>query len=187
MRPNGMRIVGGEWRGRALLTPDSDKIRPTSDRAREAVFNILNSGWHLPDDAVVLDVCCGTGALGLEALSRGAAHTTFIDKSQEAMKLVQANLQKLRAEDKGTVLYGDVVNLPPAPRRHGLVFIDPPYNLNLASAALLSLDLQGWLESDAVLVVETAADERLTVPATYRQRDERRYGAAKVTFLEYLK
>lgn len=181
-----MRIVAGDWRGRGLLAPESPTIRPTSDRAREAIFNILNSGWAMPDNATALDVCCGTGAMGLEALSRGAAYATFVDKSQEALKLVQANITKLRAENVA-VLYGDVMSLPRANRAHNLVFLDPPYNLGLASQALVGLAAQGWLAEKALLVVETASAERLIIPAAYRQLDERRYGAAKVTFLEYIK
>lgn len=184
-----MRIVGGQWRGRALLTPDDtkrpDSIRPTSDRAREAIFNILYSGWGLPHaHSAVADICCGTGALALEALSRGAARATLVDKNPAAIKLAQQNIEKMRAT--ATVIYGDAAHLPPAPGPHDLVFIDAPYNQGLTEPALPGLAANGWLADGAVVVVECATGELLAVPRDYRQRDERRYGAAKVVFLEWM-
>lgn len=183
-----MRIIGGQWRGRALLTPDDtkrpDSIRPTSDRAREAIFNILYSGWGLPHDtSAVVDICCGTGALALEALSRGAARATLVDKNPAAIKLAQQNVEKMRAT--ATVVYGDAANLPAAPGAHDLAFIDAPYNQGLTEQALMGLATGGWLAQGAVVVVECATGELLAAPKNYRQRDERRYGAAKVVFLEY--
>lgn len=182
-----MRIVAGEWRGRSIATlPEGDRtIRPTSDRAREAIFNILFSNYGLPAGAHVLDLCCGTGALGLEALSRGAAHCTFIDNNTAALKLVRDTAKKFGAESRAQMLMTNATNLPPSTIQYRLVFCDPPYNQGIIPAALAQAAAKNYLAPGALLVLETAAAETLVLPEGFTLHDTRRYGAAKVMFVRF--
>lgn len=185
-----MRVVGGRFKGRTLQAPEGRGLRPTADRVRESVFNILSHG----DDAVdfdgltVIDVFSGTGALGLEAMSRGAAHGVFIDNREKALSLVRKNAGPLGLGRAITPLKLDASRLAPPPRLAktpaGLVFLDPPYESGLARPALLALKDKGWIETGAVCVVEVAAKEPLDPPRGYRVLDERTYGAARVIFLK---
>ncbi|MGQ9366973.1 16S rRNA (guanine(966)-N(2))-methyltransferase RsmD [Azospirillum sp. ST 5-10] len=183
-----MRIVGGSHRGRRLTAPAGRDVRPTSDRTREAIFNILaHSGWgpgggSPVDGAAVLDVFAGTGALGLEALSRGAAAATFLDAGRAALDALRANVAALGEEGRCTVLRGDATRPPRAGTPATLAFLDPPYGRDLAPAALTALAAAGWLAPGAVLVVEEAADAPLALPTGFRALDERRYGDTRVLF-----
>ena len=186
-----MRIIGGERRGARLEAPEGRDLRPTAERVREAVFNILMHGIEGGDvtDAAVLDLFAGTGAMGLEALSRGAAHVTFVETGETALRSLRANIRKLSAEERTTVLRNDATRLgrPPlaAQAPAALAFLDPPYRSGLAGPALLALAANGWLADGALVVVETAAKEDLEPPAGFTAINERRYGAAKVTFLTF--
>ncbi|MGE3771244.1 MAG: 16S rRNA (guanine(966)-N(2))-methyltransferase RsmD [Bdellovibrionales bacterium] len=180
-----MRIVAGKWRGRAIATPPDDSaIRPTADRARESIFNILFSNYGLPESARVLDLFCGTGALGLEALSRGATHCTFIDNDGDALRLVKTTVEKFGATDDTKVLLSSAEKLPVADEPCDLVFLDPPYRQNLVPVALEQLRLKNWLAAGALLVVETASDETILLPEGFVQLDARRYGAAQILFIK---
>jgi 16S rRNA (guanine966-N2)-methyltransferase len=174
-----MRIVAGRHRGRRLLAPPGETVRPTSDRAREALFNILSHGQLAAEGipfagAAVLDAFAGTGALGLEALSRGAA---------EALSTLRQNIAALGEDGRARIVAGDATRLPRAPSAYALAFLDPPYRSGLAAAALTALDAAGWLAPDALAVVELAAREELTPPAGFFLLDERVYGAARLLFL----
>lgn len=181
-----MRIVGGTWRGRALQAPRGVTTRPTADRARQALFDmLLHAPWGgraVVEDAGVLDVFAGTGALGLEALSRGAATATFIERGAEALTALRGNIAQLRATDRCAVLATDVLAVP-AGMPCGLVFLDPPYGQDLVPKALAHLVRRGWVAADAVIVSETGRDEAL--PAwdwpTLDLLAERAYGAARVS------
>ncbi|HAU28521.1 MAG TPA: 16S rRNA (guanine(966)-N(2))-methyltransferase RsmD [Rhodospirillaceae bacterium] len=183
-----MRIVAGRHRGRSLCAPSGMDVRPTSDRARQAVFNILeNHGW-LPEGnlvlgAVVADVFCGTGALGLEALSRGAEKAFFIDSAPQALAACKGNVSLLHEEVRARLFPSTVPQLPAAPEACGLVFLDPPYLSGLIPPALAALEKAGWLAPDAVVVAEVAAREDLDVGQGWERLDRRRYGAAAVFFL----
>lgn len=188
-----LRIIAGKHRGRKIEVKENKGIRPTGSKARGAIFNILTHGSFGPGgesplmDQPVLDLFCGTGALGLEALSRGAAHVTFVDQSQESINLARQNALRMGEEETTTsFLRNDSTSLPPARRKVALVFMDPPYNSGLAVKSLGSLDQQGWLVRDAVLVVEISSKEKLTAPARYDLFDERAYGNTKIVFLRYL-
>lgn len=164
-------------------------VRPTSDFAREAIFNILtHSRLGLERHAFigqdVLDLFCGTGALGLEALSRGARRVTFLDKSREALANAHYNASKMQEEAQVDFLLADATRLPAARRAYGLVFVDPPYFRNLLEPALQGLDAQGWLAPDALVVAEHGAKERIPVPAAYERLDERQYGRAVIHLLK---
>jgi 16S rRNA (guanine966-N2)-methyltransferase len=177
-----MRIIAGKLRGRRLLPPKGDAIRPTGDRAREALFDILQHGVPPLRDACFLDLFCGTGAVGLEAHSRGAAQVLLIDHDRAAVKLAEANIARLGAPAGVRLLARDATLLGPAPHPFDLVFLDPPYRSGLAAAALESL-ADGWLGEGARLIVELAARDDLDLPPGYTLERERRYGGAKFLFL----
>lgn len=177
-----MRIVGGRFRGRQLIGPRDRSIRPTADRTREALFNVLEHGRPPLPGARFLDLFAGTGAVGLEAWSRGAAEVLLVEDAADALALIRANLEALGRPVGVEVQAQDATRLGAAARPFDLVFIDPPYGSGLATPALETLG-RGWLAEDARVVVELAAQEDLTVPAGYEIDRERRYGAAKLVFL----
>ena len=183
-----MRIVGGRHRGRRLLAPAGDTVRPTSDRAREALFNILSHGQLAADGIpfagkAVLDAFAGTGAFGLEALSRGAAEAFFIERDPEAVIVLRRNVAFLGGSDHAEIVPGDATRPPRARVACAVAFIDPPYRSGLAAPALEALDRAGWLKPDALVIVELAAREELPSPAGFTLLDERVYGAARLVFL----
>jgi 16S rRNA (guanine966-N2)-methyltransferase len=177
-----MRIIAGSWRGRALLTPKDRTIRPTGDRAREALFSILEHGQPPVRGARFLDLFCGTGAVGLEAASRGAAEVVLVDRHAAALALARANLARLGAPPNVSLLAADAARLGPARDAYDLVFLDPPYRSGLATPALAGL-LDGWFAPAARIVVELAANDSLELPEGYDMEQERRYGAARFVFL----
>lgn len=182
-----MRIVGGEFRGRPLATPRSQSIRPTSDRTREAVFNVL--AHRFPDSlagAQVLDLFAGTGALGLEALSRGAAHCLFIEESAEGRGLIRTNVETFGLQGRTKVFRRDATGLGDAGTvpRSGLVFADPPYGKGLGEAALRSALRGGWLSPGALCVVEEAASALFQPGEGFCIKEERVYGDTIIRFVE---
>lgn len=185
-----MRIISGKHKGRRieLAKEAAAIIRPTSDFAREAIFNILTHGkhglnGHSFDGKEVLDVFCGTGAFGLEALSRGAAGVTFIDQSREAIANARYNAAKMQEGETADFLLADATKLPRARKAFSLVFLDPPYFSKMIAPALKSLHEGGWLSPDALLVVEHDAKETIDIPPAFTVIDERRYGRAVVNLL----
>jgi len=186
-----MRIISGKHKGRRieLGKEASHFVRPTSDFAREAIFNILNHSdlgldRHAFIDQDVLDSCCGTGALGLEALSRGARHVTFVDKSREALANAHHNAEKMHEEDNVDFIHADACKLPRAKRQYGLVFLDPPYFKNMMEPALKALHEGGWLAPDGIVVAEHGAHEKIALPKAYTLIDQRRYGRATINLLK---
>ncbi len=177
-----MRIIAGTWRGRRLLAPAGDAIRPTADRAREALFSILEHGDPPVLGSRFLDLFCGTGAVGLEAASRGAAEVLLIDDDARALALARTNLERLGAPAHVRLTPRDATRLGGAAAPYDLVFLDPPYRSGLAAPALAALE-HGWLADGARLVVELAAREPLELPPGYALEQERRYGAARFAFL----
>ncbi|WP_421996951.1 16S rRNA (guanine(966)-N(2))-methyltransferase RsmD [Reyranella sp.] len=184
-----LKIVGGRHRGRTIAAPEGQATRPTASRAREALFNILaHAGWR--DDgtsplveARVLDAFAGSGALGLEALSRGAAHATFLDTDATAVRLIGENLRKLGETGAAKVVRADATHPPLARTGCDLAFLDPPYRSGQAGPALEALAAAGWLAPGAIATVELAHNEDLAPPAGFTAVDERRYGAAKIVIL----
>ena len=177
-----MRIIAGTWRGRRLLTPTDRAIRPTSDRAREALFGILEHGVPALRGARFLDLFCGTGAVGLEAASRGAAEVLLVDDDAQALKLARANLERLGAPDNVRLVARHATRLGRAQQPYDIVFLDPPWRSGLATRALAALR-DGWLADGARLIVEADAREALHLPPGFALEQERRYGAARFTFL----
>ncbi len=164
-------------------------MRPTSDRAREAVFDILAHGRFAEGDAcrdaMVLDAFAGTGAFGLEALSRGARHATFLEKNRAAREALKANITALGETRQATIMTADAANPPRPSGAATLAFLDPPYHEDLASPALEARAETGWLAADALVIVEISSRETLDPPAGFTLLDERRYGAAKFAFFRY--
>lgn len=177
-----MRIIAGRFRGRALLSPKDARIRPTSDRAREALFDILEHGEPPLRGARFADLFCGTGAVGIEACSRGAAEVMLIDNDPEALRLAEANLGRIGAPTSVRLLPGDASRLGPARGKFDLAFLDPPYRSGLAPAALAGLR-HGWLAPGARIVVELGAKEPFEPPEGFILEQERRYGAARFVLL----
>ena len=180
-----MRIVGGSLRGRRLRAPAGARVRPTAERVREALFDILaHGGMAGPlEGARVVDLFAGTGALGLEALSRGAAALTAVEGEADARGVLRANIEALGCGDRASVLVCDATRLPPAQAACDLALLDPPWRSNLAAPALAALVDGGWLARDATVVVEHGVDDPFEPPATLAPRDHRRYGRTALTFL----
>ena len=181
-----MRIIGGTHRGTALATVGKGDagahLRPTTDRVRESLFNVLMGGrFGDPISGTrVLDLFAGTGALGLEALSRGAAHVTFVDNGRAAQKLIRANITKLRRADDTDLLATDAGRLPEG-TACDLIFLDPPYGKGLGTAALTAAMAKGWVAPEALIVWEESTAQ--IAPAGFTTLDQRRYGDTWVTFL----
>jgi 16S rRNA (guanine966-N2)-methyltransferase len=177
-----MRIIAGQWRGRPLQAPKGAAIRPTSDRAREALFDILEHGEPPLRGARFLDLFCGTAAIGIEAGSRGAAEVLLIENDPEALQVAKANLARLGGPAHLRLQAGNAARLGAAPQPFDLVFLDPPYRSGLALPALEGLR-RGWLAADARVIVEQAANEAVDPPDGFVLEQERRYGAARFWFL----
>jgi 16S rRNA (guanine966-N2)-methyltransferase len=181
-----MRIVGGRLRSRPLAGPTSDAVRPTSDRSREALFNILAHAYGDPvSGARVLDLFAGTGALGLEAISRGAAHALFVDEGVQARALLRQNIETLGLGGITRIFRRDATKLGPAHplEPFDLVFLDPPYGKGLAEKALASAREGGWLKPEALIVVEEAAEAGFTAPDGFEELERRRYDDTEFVFL----
>jgi 16S rRNA (guanine966-N2)-methyltransferase len=181
-----MRIIGGRLRGRSLAVPNSQATRPTADRLRESLFNILTHAYEDPiAGARVLDLFAGTGALGIEALSRGAAFALFVDERAEARALIRENVAALGLGGVSRIFRRDAKRLGAAHpvEPFSLAFLDPPYGQGLAGAALVSARAGGWFTPDALIVVEEAADAPFKPPEGFDECDRRRYDDTEFTFL----
>jgi len=181
-----MRIVGGRLRGRTLAAPKSNAIRPTSDRLRESLFNILAHAYGDPiTSARVLDLFAGTGALGLEAMSRGAAFALFVDDGAEARALIRENVATTALPATTRIFRRDATKLGDAHplEPFSLVFLDPPYRKGLAGQALASARAGRWLAPDALIVVEEAADAGFTPPDGFEEIERRDYDDTQLIFL----
>lgn len=178
-----MRIIAGSAKGRRLATPKSDKIRPALDQVKEAIFNILFD----VSDMDVLDIFAGTGNVGIEALSRGATHCTFIDKSPEAIGLIRENLERCHLTEQGTVFPRSANIAIPILARDGktfdLIFIDPPYLKNLVNPTLQLVAKHKLLRAGGTIVIERHPKEPVTAPEGLVVSDERKYGQTMISFL----
>ena len=177
-----MRIVAGDWRGRKLVSPRGEATRPTADRTRETLFNMLTSRLGSFEGLSVADLFAGSGALGMEALSRGAAHCLFVEQEPEALKAIRANIAAFDARDRTSVQAGSVMALGAARSPHDLILLDPPYGTGAGQVALDRMMRYGWFDASSWIVLETGVNEIVSI----KQLDieaERRVGKAKLTFL----
>jgi 16S rRNA (guanine966-N2)-methyltransferase len=183
-----MRVVAGKLRGRTLKGPSSNSIRPTSDRLRESVFNILAHGHGDPiTDARVLDLFAGTGALGIEAISRGARFALFVEDSAEGRAIIRENVEALGLGGVTRLFRRDATKLGEAHpvEPFSLAFCDPPYGRGLAEKALVSARDGGWLVDGAVVVVEESASVEFVAPEKFEEVERREYDDTQVVFLRY--
>lgn len=185
-----MRIIGGEFRGRALASVGKGDagahLRPTSDRVRESLFNILMGGRYGDpiSDARVLDLFAGTGALGLEALSRGAAHATFVENGRKGQSLIRENITLCGAKDRTKIIGRDATRLLDQPESpFDLVFLDPPYGKSMGEAALKAALASGWIAPDALIIWEESA--AITPPPDCENLETRRFGGTDISFLRW--
>jgi 16S rRNA (guanine966-N2)-methyltransferase len=181
-----MRVVGGTLRGRVVAAPASAAIRPTADRLRESLFNILAHAYGDPvSGARVLDLFAGTGALGIEALSRGAAFALFVDESAEARALLRENVATLGLGGTSRIFRRDATELGPAHplAPFSLGFLDPPYGQGIAVKALASARAGGWFTPGALIVVEEAAKAQFAAPEGFTELERRRYDDSELVFL----
>jgi 16S rRNA (guanine966-N2)-methyltransferase len=187
-----VRIVGGKYRGMILAAPKDERVRPTSDRVREALFNVLahndfGTGFRI-EGARVLDLFSGTGALGLEALSRGAKYALLVDDHAESRGLIRRNVETMNATGATKIWRRDATALGDMPPNAGgpfdLVFLDPPYRKDLVRRALASAQGGKWLADNAIAVAEMAADENFIAPPGFDPLDERTYGDTKVLVMK---
>jgi 16S rRNA (guanine966-N2)-methyltransferase len=182
-----MRIVGGKFSGRTLHAPSGQSVRPTSDRVREALFNILEHGDYALDGARVIDLFAGSGALGLEAVSRGAVFALFVEEAAGPRAAIRRNVESLSLTGATRIFRRDATKLGAIPSGitpFDLAFIDPPYDRGLVAPCLRALLGGGWLTSGATLIVETRDSEALDLPPEFTVADERIYGETKLWFLK---
>ena len=181
-----VRIVGGNKKNHRLASLDGHHLRPTSDRVRESIFDILQHAIYLPDiipEATVVDLFAGTGALGLEALSRGAKHLTAVEKDPTACRIFESNVNTLNYKKSVTLLRRDATQLPRAKEPYDLIFIDPPYHLGLITPALISLQNNNWLNNSSTLVLETSSKQSINLPAAFNLLCHRTYGSTSIRVL----
>ena len=181
-----MRVAGGRLRSRPIAGPKGAGLRPTADRLREALFNILTHAYDNPvSGARVLDLFAGTGALGIEAISRGAAYALFVDNGVEARALLRDNIKTLGLGGVTRIFRGDATRLGPVHpiEPFSLVFLDPPYGKGLAEKALTSAREGRWLKPQALIVVEEAAEADFTAPDGFEELERRKYDDSELVFL----
>lgn len=177
-----MRIIAGEWRGRKLVAPEGDATRPTADRTRETLFSMLVSRLGSFEGLAVADLFAGSGALGLEALSRGAASCVFVEQASAAIRALRSNIASLRTQARCDVRAASVLALGPAKRPLDLILLDPPYGSGAGAVALDRLARLGWIGEATWVSLETAADEEPRIRALEAVAD-RRVGKARITLL----
>ena len=187
-----MRIVAGSQRGRRIVAPPGRAVRPTADRVREALFNLLaHNDWGpgsepLPGGATVVDAFAGSGALGLEALSRGAAQASFLENDDAVLEVLRRNVAACGVADAALILRCDATRPGRARAPCSLAFLDPPYRSGLAAPTLESMARGGWFADGAIIVVELPAKEIFEPPTGFAPLDERRYGTTRIVFLRWM-
>jgi len=185
-----MRIVAGRFKGRTLKAPGDAALRPTSDKVRQAIFNILEHAGFAADfsldDARIVDLFAGTGALGLEALSRGAKYCLFIEEAAESRAIIRENVEALGLTGASKIWRRDATSLGPLDTLSpfDLAFLDPPYRKGLIAPALKGLLVGGWLNPNALIVAEAAEDEAIPVVEGFEILDDRVYGDTRIAFLQ---
>lgn len=188
-----MRIISGKYKGRRIDTLGNTSIRPTMGMAREALFNILShgefgkDGENLLEGCKILDLFCGCGAISVEALSRGAATAVLVDINQEHLDIARHNIMHIGEEKNAVFLRADSSNPPRAKFACNLIFIDPPYKENLALISLQNTLKNGWIEDNAIVIVETGKTEEFNAPSGFTELSNRKYGNCRLRIYRYKK
>lgn len=185
-----MRIVGGQLKGKTLTTPKDNAVRPTSDRVRESLFNILAHGINdlKLEGAYIADLFAGTGALGIEAMSRGAVWCLFVDDAAASRGLIRENTMNLGLNGKSKISRQDATDIGPRSKRSpqfDLVFADPPYDKGLGEKALAKLHIHNWLKPNAIVVLEESKRAKIEMPDCFEIIDERKYGDTQIIISRY--
>ncbi len=187
-----MRITAGKYKNKRILTKlkgAETKYRPTAERTRMAIFNMINHSSFAPerliDGAIVADICCGSGSFGVEAISRGASKAYFIDKDTAQIKLAKANIASLKEEKNAVFISADATNMVPLADKFNIIFIDPPYTLNIASKILASLAESVMLDKNHIIILEANVREEIMFPDNFVVHNKREYGRTKVIFGEF--
>jgi len=179
-----MRIIAGKHRGRKLEAPEGKSVRPTTDRMRERVFSMLqHHRYPALLGAKVADLYAGTGALGLEALSRGAAHATFVEKTQSTFSCLKRNMESLKEDDNVSLMKISARALPFANEPYDIIFMDPPYHKDMVEPTLHCLLERGWLADGGLVIAELAIDDALTIPDALTIVDDRKQGRQRMLFM----
>lgn len=179
-----MRIISGKYKSRKLIPPLTNATRPTSDRARESIFNIIsNLKPDFMNGAIVLDAFAGSGALGLEALSRGASHIIFMEKNHQTAQIIRKNVNNFMAESQCIIIVGDATKPPKANQPMTLIFLDPPYDQIVEDICLEALFKLGWINEETLIILETSIKREIKIPSFAKVIDQRRYGAAMVSLI----
>ena len=180
-----MRITSGKYRGRKIYLHEQKGVRPTSAMSREAIFNIISHGEFSVTGKNVLDIFCGTGALGLEALSRGAASATFLDKQGSVLRLVQHNIESLKIEEPTKTIKADAMKLEQAPQQYDIAFLDPPYFKGMIPKTLKNIAAHNWLKKGSLVVIEYAIKEEVKLPEKYEILKSKNYSGTKIEVARY--
>ena len=184
-----MRLIAGKFKGRSIPSARNATYRPSTGKVKEAIFSILtarsDSVLQAFDSMHVLDLCAGTGSFGFESLSRGAAHVTLADCEQRYLEIAESFASQIGAESQMSYIRVDATNLPKSNKLYDLVFIDPPYNQNIAQIAISALHNKNWLNQGCKVVIEFEKREAIEIPKCYREIDCRTYGRTKVMILLY--
>lgn len=180
-----MRIVAGRFKGAQLQTPEGETTRPTTDRAREGLFNILAHGSYANRlrGATALELFAGTGALGLEAISRGAAHCDFVENDRQAYTLLRANIEKCRASKYAKAIQADAYSYKPQ-KPYDIIFLDPPYHVGAVERVLASLEESPEIGANSLIVTQSDPKTRIEISDNWRVLDDRKYGAARFQLIE---
>ncbi len=184
-----MRIISGKHRGRRIEAPEGKEVRPTTARSREAIFNILQHGEYGDKQVLkgrVADIFCGSGAMGLEALSRGASHVTFVDKNRISLEAAEFNIAQFKEQENSTLLRADSSQLPAAPKPYDLLILDPPYDTNLGRKSLKTALDGGWIHADTAIVLEQGVKDEIKVPKGLEILDVRKYSNSHILFIQKL-
>ncbi|MDF3047506.1 MAG: methyltransferase [Candidatus Midichloriaceae bacterium] len=182
-----MRITTGKYKNKPIITKlkgEEAKYRPTTERTRMAVFNLIAHSKfvepNLIEEAIIADVCCGSGAFGIEALSRGAAKVYFIDKDYARIKLAKTNIANLKEEQNSVFMTSDATNLMPLPDKFNIVYIDPPYTAGIAGKILVSIEKSLTLHENHIVIIEALIREEIELPSNFTALDQREYGRTKI-------
>lgn len=182
-----LKIISGKLKGRSIPVIKNASFKPSASRTREAIFSIINS-WQFDcklAESNLLDVCCGSGSVGVEALSRGAKHVCFADHNFEQLSLLKSFIEKLEYTDKASFIHASIEHMPYANRKYEIAFIDPPYFTDVAELALVNLKKKCWLVNGAIIILELADKQNIAIPNDYVLLDVRVYGNNKLLFLQY--